>query len=201
MRKPLRCALVAGAVGVTSLLAAVALWSSPLPPPDIVLAAGRQPASLLPLTHVHLFTSGVGYFQREGVVEGHARIGLTFPVHHINDLLKSLVLQDLDGGRISVVGYDSHDPLEKTLKGFAINLNGNPSYGQILNQARGQRVEVGLHPSGTLTGTVMGVEKQKQTVGKDRVVEVEVLNLWCADGMRSVKLADVQRLRFLNPAV
>ena len=52
---------------------------------------------------------------------------------------------------------------------------------------------------GTMTGTIIGVEKQKQAVGKDDVVEVELLNLWCADGMRSVKLADVQRVRFLNP--
>src|SRR5208282_2633923 len=45
---------------------------------------------------------------------------------------------------------------------------------------------------------IMGVEHQKQAVGKE-VVEVEMLNLWCAEGMRSVKLPEVQRLRFLNP--
>src|SRR5262249_15967564 len=37
----------------------------------------------------------------------------------------------------------------------------------------------------------------KVAVGKD-IVEAECLNLWCADGMRSVKLSEVQRLRFLN---
>jgi len=47
----------------------------------------------------------------------------------------------------------------------------------------------------------MGVEKQKQQVGKDATVEVELLNLWCAEGMRSVKLSDVQRVRFLNPVM
>jgi hypothetical protein len=30
---------------------------------------------------------------------------------------------------------------------------------------------------------------------------VSVLNLWCADGVRSVKLAEVQRLRFANPVL
>ena len=53
---------------------------------------------------------------------------------------------------------------------------------------------------GTMTGAVMGVEKQKAAAGKD-AVEVEQFNLWCADGMRSVKLADVQRVRFLNPVL
>src|SRR5262249_41708239 len=78
----------------------------------------------------------------------------------------------------------------------------NPTFGAILNQARGEKVEVvlqqGATQPGNLTGSVIGIEKQKHQVGKDAVVEVECLNLWCADGMRSVKLSEVQRLRFLN---
>ena len=78
------------------------------------------------------------------------------------------------------------------MKSFAINLTGNPSFGQILNQARGEKVEVVLQQTnatqpGTMTGTVIGIEKQKIAVGKD-TVEVELLNLWCADGMRSLKM-------------
>ena len=76
-----------------------------------------------------------------GQVEGNARIDLSFPVQNINDLLKSMVLQDLGGGAISTVNYDSHDPINKTLQSFAINLSGNPSFGQLLNQARGEKVE------------------------------------------------------------
>ena len=76
--------------------------------------AARPPQ--LPITQVVLFSSGVGYFQREGEVEGNARVDLTFPVTDINDLLKSMVLQDLDGGHISAVSYDSHDPVERTLQ-------------------------------------------------------------------------------------
>jgi hypothetical protein len=157
----------------------------------------------LPIAQVVLFSSGVGYFQREGTIEGNTRVDLSFPVQDINDLLKSMVLRDLDGGVISTVSYDSNAPVEKTLKSFAINLNGNPSFAAILNQARGEKVEVVLQQTnatqpGTLTGTVIGIEPQKQAVGKD-TVEVELLNLWCADGMRSLKLTEVQRVRFLNP--
>jgi hypothetical protein len=54
---------------------------------------------------------------------------------------------------------------------------------------------------GTLTGTILGIEKQKQQLGKETVIEVDVLNLWSSEGIRSVKLADVQRVRFLNPAL
>jgi hypothetical protein len=204
MRRLHLTALAAGVVGASVLTAVLTLRSNPSSAQAGSDPVADKPAAVsLPLTHVHLFSSGVGYFQRSGVVEGNARIDLTFPVNDINDLLKSMVLQDLDGGRISAVSYDSQDPLDKTLRGFVINLAGNPSYGQILNQARGEKVEVVLQPSagGTLTGTILGVERQKLAAGKDAVVEAEVLNLWCSEGMRSVKLADVQRIRFLNPAV
>src|SRR5262245_47552648 len=196
---PLRSALLAAAVFLPRP-------SSSPADPNKEEAASRPNPVALPVSQVVLFSSGVGYFQREGQVEGTARIDLTFPVNDINDLLKSMVLQDDGGGHISAVSYDRHDPIDRTLKSFAINLTGNPSYGQILNQAHGEKVEVVLQQSnttqpGTITGTIIGVEKQRQQVGKDAAVDVEMLNLWCAEGMRSLRLPEVQRVRFLNPTM
>ncbi len=160
----------------------------------------------LPLTHVILFSSGVGYFQREGVVDGDVRIDMTFRASDVNDLLKSLVLQDLDGGRISAISYDSQEPVEKTLKSFALDLTYNPTVGQLLNQARGEKLEVTLQQAAggqpaVMTGIIMGMEAKQTPHGKDHVIEADLLNLLCAEGVRTVKLADVQRLRFLNAAL
>src|ERR1041384_8695500 len=94
-------------------------------------------ASTLPIKNVVLFSSGVGYFQRKGEVEGNARVDLTFQVRDINDLIKSMVLQD-EKGVISAVSYDSSDPVDRTLKSFAVNLTNNPSFGAILTQMRGE---------------------------------------------------------------
>jgi hypothetical protein len=172
-------------------------------PPAVHFAAPSETSVQLPIGQVVLFSSGVGYFQREGTIDGDARVDLSFPTQDINDLIKSMVLRDLDGGHVSAVSYDSNAPVEKTLQSFAVNLSANPTFAQVLNQARGEKVEVVLQQAnaaqpGTMTGAVMGVEKQKVAAGKE-AVEVEQLNMWCADGMRSVKLADVQRVRFLNP--
>jgi hypothetical protein len=185
--------------------------------PEAALSAhGASPftANELPITQVILYSSGVGYFQREGHVEGNTRVDLAFPVGDINDLLKSMVLQDLGGGHISAVAYDSHDPLDKTLNSFAIQLADNPSHAQVLNQARGEKVEImvagkfcGVSDSQSLSsglvvalqGTVLGVEV-KPVSTKDAAA-VELLNLWCVDGMRSVPLSEVQRVKFLNPAI
>ena len=200
---------LAGAIGLMTVGAfGIAALSSAEPgksdPPPVAVAASRS-TTQLPITGCALFSSGVGYFQREGEIDGTIRVDLTFPVQDINDLLKSMVLQDLGGGHIDAVSYESHDPIDKTLKSFAIDLTRNPTFGQILNQARGEKVEVvqqqAANQPGTLTGTVIGVEKQKQPAGKDAVIENEVLNMWCAEGLRSVKLTEVQRLRFLNPVM
>src|SRR6185369_16765269 len=142
---------------------------------------GNGAATQLPVSQVILFSSGVGYFQREGQVEGNTRVDLSFPVGNINDLLKSMVLQDLNGGKVSTVNYDSHDPIEKTLKSFAVNLNGNPSFGQLLNQTRGEKVEVVVQQSlttqaGTFMGSVVGVEHRKEAISKDAIADVEYLN-------------------------
>ena len=204
MRRILLLAPVVGALALTAGFFLLRPSSSPADPAKA--EAARSNPVALPVTQVVLFSSGVGYFQREGHIEGTSRVDLTFPVQDINDLLKSMVLQDLGGGHITAVSYDSHDPIDRTLKSFAVNLTGNPSQGQILNQARGEKVEVVLQQSntaqpGTLTGTIIGVEKQRQQVAKDAAVDVELLNLWCAEGMRSVKLAELQRVRFLNPTM
>src|SRR5947208_1996398 len=144
-------------------------------------ADGKQdlkPAVNLPMTRVVLFNSGVGYFSRSGEVEGDARVDLTFQETDVNDLLKSMVLEDFGNGRIAAVSYDSREPISRTLSSFAINLNANPTFAGILSQARGERIEVTAQPTaanqpGKLVGTIVGIEKQKVPAGQAQI-DVEV---------------------------
>ncbi len=200
-----RTYLFAGLIAAV-LVAVAAAWRFTLgaaqPPEDPEHAPGKN----LPLTQVILFNSGVGYFQREGVVDGDTRVDLTFPVSDVNDLLKSLVLPDIGDGKVSAVSYDSQEPVEKTLKSFALDLTNNPTLAQILNQARGEKIEIVLQQNnaaqpGVMTGVVVGMEEQHQPGPKDTSVEVDVLNLLCAEGVRAIPLSQVQRLRFLNAAL
>src|SRR5947209_8516086 len=179
MRRTLLVAPLAGALAVGAFFA-LKPSDSPAGPAEAQPGPGvPAPAASLPVAQAILYSSGVGYFQREGTVEGNARVDLTFPAQDINDLLKSMVLQDLGGGTVSAVSYDSQAPVEKTLQSFAVNLTGNPGFGAILGQARGEKVEVTLQQGnatqpGNLTGAIIGVEKQHQQVGKDAAVEVEM---------------------------
>jgi hypothetical protein len=209
--------------GGTLLLAAV-LWqiSSTKADPATAEAGARQDENggkggadgPLPIRQVVLFNTGVGYFQREGQVDGTSRVELTFPSSDMNDLLKSLILQDGGGGKISAVNYDSYDPIEKTLRSFAIDLSANPTFGQILNQARGEKIEV-VHfekiepkdgdkkppqpakaaPPARVVGTIVGMEAQiRPSDGR----EVEILNLTTAEGLQAIPLDHVLSIRFLN---
>ncbi len=203
MRRALFLVPVVGVLAVGGFLLFRPTDSSAKPGDPPTTPAATATSGQLPVAQTILYSSGVGYFQREGTIDGNQRIDLSFPVEDVNDLLKSMVLQDHNNGHISAVSYDSQAPIAKTLQSFAINLTDNPGYGAILNQARGEKVEVTLQQGnaaqpGNVTGSVIGVEKQHQQVGKDSVVEVEMLNLWCAEGMRAVKLNDVLRVRFLN---
>src|SRR6185503_2632337 len=128
-------------VGIGAGFGANHLFAAPEAKQDL------KPATTLPLTRVVLFNSGVGYFSRSGEVEGDARVDLTFQESDVNDLLKSMVLEDFNKGRVSAVSYDSREPIARTLSSFAINLNGNPTFAGILSQLRGERIEVAVSPT------------------------------------------------------
>lgn len=57
----------------------------------------------LPVREVMLFSSGVGYFEHRGTVTGNSSSEVRFKTSQINDILKSLVFQDLDGGSVSAI--------------------------------------------------------------------------------------------------
>jgi hypothetical protein len=181
----------------TALLVAIVarLTTAGLARPEGPERAGKS----LPLAQVILFSSGVGYFQRAGAVEGSTRIDLSFPATDVNDLIKSLIIEDGGKGKVSAVSYEGQEPLERTLKSFALDLTYNPTFGQILNQARGEKVELTLTAgsAATLNGVIVGMESQPEQGGR----EVHHLNLLSAEGMRRVPLAQVQRIRFLNAAL
>ena len=164
--------------------------------------AMAEDEATLPLSKIVLYSSGVGYFQHDGTVNNRTQLDLRLQTNQINDMLKSLVVQDFGGGRVSTVTYGSRDPVTKTLGSFGINLNGNPTLGQILTQVRGEPVEV-TAPN-PIVGTLLGVEKKTESIGEGsqhRIVEQEYVTLLTEDGFRAISLANVQRIKLTNPAL
>jgi hypothetical protein len=154
---------------------------------------GRVSPVDIPIQKVVLFSSGVGYFEHMGSIAGNSSTELRFKTSQINDILKSLVLQDLDGGKVGTVVYPSQDPLAKTLRSFQVDLSNNPSLAELLTQMRGSQVKVTIQAE-HLQGTVLGLEKKQKLLSDKEIVEVWVLNLIAGGTVRSVPLDEVQRV-------
>jgi len=159
-------------------------------------AGPEKGAENLPLKQVVMFSSGVAFFEHSGQVQGDSQLHLSFKSSNINDLLKSMVLQDLDGGKISTVTYTSRDPVTRTLGTFTINLTHNPSLADLLGQIRGEQVEVDA--PNRVIGTIVGVETKRVRQGDD-LAEVPTLNLLTEQGLRSFPLEKITRLKLVNP--
>src|SRR5215831_18897946 len=166
------------------------------------LAAAQTPRAAntdVPVTKVLLFSSGVGYFEHAGSVHGNSATELRFKTSQINDILKSLVLQDQDGGRVGVITYPSQDPLAKTLKSFQVDITRNPSLADLLNQLRGARVTIAAQTE-HVSGTILGVERrQKAPERGEEPVEVPVLNLLTGASIRSIELPSIASLTLDDP--
>ncbi|NOY07478.1 MAG: DUF4139 domain-containing protein [Spirochaetes bacterium] len=162
------------------------------------LTAEGEAESAVPLKKVTLFSSGVGYFERDGYIEGNSSMELTFDVSQINDILKSMVVRDFNGGTIDRIDYSPQEPLNRALKSFIIDLSGNPGLPAILNQARGESVRVTT--SGPITGKVIGVEELTEYTDNGENTQYS-LNLLTADGIVSIDLKDIKDILFLNPVL
>lgn len=158
---------------------------------------GDQGADLQ-VTNVTLFSSGVGFFQREARVTDAATARLQFRTEQVNDILKSLVVQDLDGGSVGVVSYASQDPLEKTLASFGVDLTDNPSLGDLLGQLRGEAVEI-TGPR-QIRGTILGVETREVAVEKEKI-EKEYLNLLTDSGLQQLDVSTLGSIKVVNEKI
>jgi len=154
----------------------------------------------LPVRMVALFSSGVGYFEHSGTVQGNSSVELRFKSSQINDILKSLVLEDLDGGKIGTIAYPSQEPIEKTLKNFQVDITSNPPLAELLNQLRGAPVLVTANAE-QIEGTILGVEKRRKILPGHDNQEIDgwMFNVKSGAALRSVWLDDVQKVELRDP--
>ena len=182
---------------VNRLFASLLIASSPI---SLAVAQSARPATTtdVPVAKVVLFSSGVGYFEHAGTVRGNGSTELRFKTSQINDILKSIMLQDQDGGRVGAITYASQDPLAKTLKSFQVDITQNPTMAQLLNQLRGAKVTIQAQAE-KLTGTILGVEQRRKPAERGEPVEVAVLNLISGGTIRAVELQSISNLSLDDP--
>src|SRR5436190_4221757 len=125
---------------------------------SLFLYGQADDAVRLPIQRVVLYKNGVGYFEHLGRVQGNQEVTISFTSGQLNDVLKSLTVLDLNGGRITGVGYGSATPVDRQLGDLRLGVGEKSTYPEFLGALRGARLEV---RSGTaiVTGRLLGVER------------------------------------------
>ena len=155
----------------------------------------------MPITRVVLYKHGVGYFEREGTAQGDKSISLAFKQAEVSDVLKSLIVLDLDGGHIASVSYDSTKPLEQLLAEVALSIPEKNGLTGLLPQLKGARVRIAQAGAGTTEGMILGLDSTRKKFS-DTVIDVPLLSLLVDDGeIRSFELPDLAGIQILDEAV
>ncbi len=200
-------ALAAGLACGIELIAVPAGAQTPVPQPSAAHSGADKSSESLPIRRITLYRSGVGSFERRGLVEGNATVQLRFTTQQINDILKSMVVLDMSKGQGTVEGisYGSKEPLSKRLSSFGVDIADNPSAGEVLQRLRGTPVKLRL-PEGDVSGTVMNVESRPTVypgAGQAGTVvhNLPWVNLVTKEGVRSYNLANATGFEILDPAL
>jgi hypothetical protein len=112
--------------------------------------------SNLQLSRVVLYRNGVGYFERQGQVDGNL-LHLKVRKDHINDLLKSLTVVERQGGKAVSVSMPL-DPQTWANAALATLAPGRGSLAEVLDTLRGTRVKLSTEKS-TISGRILMVEE------------------------------------------
>lgn len=144
-------------------------------------------AAKLPVRQVVLYKTGVGYFEHIGHVHGDQNIRVDFTSSQLNDVLQSLTILDLNGGRIDGVNYNSEAPLSQRLGTLHLPLEERTDVSKFYGALRGARLTIRSGAS-AITGRLLIIERKTRVSG-GTTLEVDLLTLVDDSGeVRSVEL-------------
>jgi len=144
---------------------------------------------------VVLYKNGVGYFEHLGRVHSSQDVHVDFTSAQLNDVLKSLTVLDLSGGKITGVGYNSEAPLARRLATLRLALGEKPTTAEFLSALRGARLEVRGGNNPAMTGKLLSVERKTQN-GSNWTVETDEISLITDGGeIRSVDINPITSVR------
>jgi len=148
------------------------------------------PAQGLPLRHVSLFSSGVGYFGRAGKVDGDGDVELYFQRDDLNDVLKSLVITD-PSGELRPATYSLDELLARRPQNNDLALPSGATLGEILRGFQGASIEIQAS-SRKIVGRLIGVATKNIRDKNGDVISVDVATVMQENGLASVRLDSVE---------
>lgn len=164
----------------------------------VFASAAALAAAEIPVREVVLFKHGVGFFARSGQLGPGEAARLDFKADEMNDVLKSLTLEEKGGGKISSLRYDSSEPLGTKLEQFPFRIGDQQPLSAVLDQLKGARVELKFG-SETVTGAIVGARGVPASMNQP---EHEQITLLMDTGeVRNFDLGAVAGIRFSDPVL
>ena len=147
------------------------------------------------MSTVVLYKHGVGYFERAGILGPGESARLDFRAEEMNDVLKSLTVND-QGGRVNGLRYDSSIPLEEKLNAFPFRIKEGQPLSAVLDQLKGARVELDF---GQLKTAGAIVSARLVAASQTRQEFEQLTMLTDAGDLRNVDISAASSLRFADP--
>jgi archaellum component FlaC len=181
----------------------------------VVDAPTQRSASVssLPIRRVILYSNGVAYIERRGMVSGNAEVNLSFKQSQVDDVLKSMLVLDMNQGKIGAVSYNSSAPASARTAEIPFSveaesgIEGTGGLANVLTQMQGARVSVASSAAAAV-GSILTVEKRAVPAEKDRPASTRYFLVIASDNgeissfdlseVRSVKILDEGTKRDLN---
>lgn len=168
---------------------------------QIVHADEAAPEQGLPLQQISLFSSGVGYFERGGTVDGNATVQLSFQRAGLNDVLKSLIASD-PSGQLRPATYSLPELLQQAQTNN-LPLPADQTLGDILRGFQGAQIEITTDGK-TIRGQLIGVARKTITNEKDYQTTVDVASMLTDDGFQTIRLDKLEsggKVLLLDPVL
>ncbi len=163
-----------------------------------VLFATVLNAAELPVREVVLYKHGVGFFRRSGQLQPGESARLDFKASEMNDVLKSLTIEEQGGGQISGLRYDSSEPLERKLSEFPFRLGPGQPLSAVLDQLKGAIVELQFAAE-TVRGAIVS---GRVVPGNENRPQSEQITLLLDSGeLRNFDLAAAASIRFTDASL
>ncbi len=149
-----------------------------------------------PVRQVVLYKHGVGFFERSGALAAGESARLDFNATDMNDVLKSLVIEEKGGGKVAGLRYDSLDPLSHKLADFPFAIGAAQPLSGMLDQLKGARLVLRIG-NDTVSGIIVN---GRLVAASDRQPEREEVTLMLDSGeLRMVDLSSATGVRFDDP--
>ena len=146
---------------------------------SILLVLQTISAAELPVRKVILYKHGIGYFERGGEIPAGQSARLDFKANEMNDVLKSLMINDQTGNSVAGVRYDSSLPLAAKLAEFPFKLGDRSPLTDFLDQLKGAKIELKMGQA-TTSGQIVGA-RVVQSREKPQTTS-ETINVLTASG-------------------